>query len=310
MSQLDDAEQDDYCTAMTADVTLDSNPTFTVVHRVMSRGFVGSNPFPALSIKCMFGGSARYATDAGQQFSIDDEDFLILGAGNAYTVEKDPRRTVETFCVFFPPRLVREVAGSVRRDVDAELDSPFDGARFNVYEHRRPHRGPISRRLKALRRSLDRKVALNDDIEPQLLLLMADVVREHESIDRQTSALPWVRPSTRQELFRRVHTGRDYLHANLAEPFSLAAAARAAKLSRYHFLRAFRQIVGMTPHRYVQALRLRRATVLLERSTTSISEISMEVGFASVAAFSTFFAKHRAVSPKKWRHQRRNKQHR
>ncbi len=295
---------------MLADVALASNPAFTVVHRVLSRGFIGSNPSPSLSIKCMFGGSARYITDAGQHFRIDDEDFLILGAENAYTVEKDFRRAVETFCVFFAPSLVREVAGSVLRSGDAELDTPFDEVRFNVYEHRRPHRGPISRRLMALRRSLDRGTPADEDVEPLLVLLMADVVREHQTIDLKTSRLPWVRSSTRQELFRRVHTGRDYVHANLAEPFSLTAAARAANLSRYHFLRAFRQIVGVTPHRYVQALRLRRATVLLERSTLSISEIAMEVGYSSVAAFSAFFTKHQAVSPTKWRRQQQNKQHR
>ncbi len=295
---------------MATNLTLVSKPEFVAVHRVVGSGFVGRNPSPELSIKCMFGGSARYATDSGQRYRIDDDDYLLLGRGNVYTVEKDPLQAVETFCIFFPPELVKEVAGALRSRPSGVLDEPFGLAPFDAHEHRRPHRGSVSQRVLRLRRHLAQRSLSSEVLEEQLSLLMSEVIREHHSIECYVSNLPWTRPSTRAELFRRVMIGRDFLHAHLTDPFSLESAARAAMLSRFHFLRAFRQITGRTPLRYVNEERLRRAVALLERTRHSITRISAEVGYDSVGAFSAFFAKHKGRSPSAWRRAHSKKQYR
>ena len=41
-----------------------------------------------------------------------------------------------------------------------------------------------------------------------------------------------------------------YIEEHLAEPISLATLAELVGLSTYHFCRAFKQSVGMPPHRY------------------------------------------------------------
>ena len=271
---------------------------------------MGTNASPELSIKCMFGGSARYVTAAGQHYVVDDDDFLVLGRGNAYTVEKDALRTVETFCLFFPADWVDEVSAAILATEDRALDDPFAAATLDFYEHRRPHRGRLSQCVLSLRRRMHAGCLSEEALAQELPGVIGALVCEHRSIRQKVSRLPWARASTRSELYRRVHVGRDYMHAHLAEPFSLTQAARAACMSRYHFLRTFRQIIGQTPLGYVQSQRLHRAIALLRRSTHSLTEIAAEIGFGSVGAFSSFFARQMGRSPSAWRKAHRNPQHR
>lgn len=94
-------------------------------------------------------------------------------------------------------------------------------------------------------------------------------------------------------------------HEPSHEPLSLTALARAAAMSPYHFLRTFRQVVGMTPHQFVLRTRLHRAAVLLRRSDESISAIAFDAGFNDLSTFNRRFRRVMSVSPSAYRASRR-----
>lgn len=75
--------------------------------------------------------------------------------------------------------------------------------------------------------------------------------------------------------------------------------AKAAGLSRAHFLRSFRHVFGVTPHEYVVRLRIERARMALARGA-SVTEACMEVGFSSLGTFSRTFAARVGESPRAW----------
>jgi AraC-like DNA-binding protein len=87
----------------------------------------------------------------------------------------------------------------------------------------------------------------------------------------------------------------------LRETISLDALAEIAGLSRFHFLRQFADLVGMTPGRYVRMLRLCRAGRQLRRSDDSVLEVALSVGFADHAAFSRAFASQMGITPTNFR---------
>ncbi len=76
-----------------------------------------------------------------------------------------------------------------------------------------------------------------------------------------------------------METARAYLDAHLHETDSdLESLARMAHMSKYHFLRRFKQTFGRTPHRYLQNIRVdcvRRAM----RRGQSLSEAAHACGF-------------------------------
>jgi AraC-like DNA-binding protein len=73
--------------------------------------------------------------------------------------------------------------------------------------------------------------------------------------------------------------------------------AAVADLSKFHFLRQFAQVVGMTPGAYLRTLRLCHAARLLRQSQASILEIALRVGFADHPSFSRAFARHMGMTP-------------
>jgi AraC-like DNA-binding protein len=82
-----------------------------------------------------------------------------------------------------------------------------------------------------------------------------------------------------------------------ATPWSLAALAREAAMSPYHFLRVFRQIVGMTPHQYVLRTRMHRAAVRLRLSDEPISAVAYGAGFNDLSTFNRRFRRIMGVNP-------------
>jgi AraC-like DNA-binding protein len=78
---------------------------------------------------------------------------------------------------------------------------------------------------------------------------------------------------------------------------TLAQLANAANLSVNHFIRAFHQQTGATPHRHVVLRRLERAIALLKKPNMSVAEAADGAGFATPAHFVATFRRTMGVTP-------------
>jgi len=83
---------------------------------------------------------------------------------------------------------------------------------------------------------------------------------------------------------------------------SLRSLAREAKLSRYHFLRTFRHLTGLTPHRYILRARLRKAaTRLILEPGTRVADVALDSGFGDISNFNHSFRAEFDVNPRSYR---------
>jgi AraC-like DNA-binding protein len=76
--------------------------------------------------------------------------------------------------------------------------------------------------------------------------------------------------------------------------------AAVAGLSKYHFLRQFTRVVGMTPGAYLRTLRLCHAARRLRTSDLPIADVARSAGFADHPSFSRAFARHMGVTPREY----------
>jgi AraC family transcriptional regulator len=86
---------------------------------------------------------------------------------------------------------------------------------------------------------------------------------------------------------------------------SLAALASEARLSRFHFCRAFKESTGLSPHAWLRQHRLEQAMNMLRDTDESIVSVAAALGYASQTAFAAAFRKLTGETPSDWRRRMR-----
>ncbi|GAA1403232.1 helix-turn-helix domain-containing protein [Catellatospora coxensis] len=84
---------------------------------------------------------------------------------------------------------------------------------------------------------------------------------------------------------------------NLEDQLTIDDMARVAMFSKFHFSRMFQRVTGLSPGRFLSALRLQQAKQLLVTTSFNVSDISLRVGYTSVGTFSTRFTRSVGLSP-------------
>jgi transcriptional regulator of acetoin/glycerol metabolism len=123
--------------------------------------------------------------------------------------------------------------------------------------------------------------------------LLADVQRRVSSQSEMAA-----RGGLSAAVLQRVH---QHVERHLGETISLDALARAANLSVHHFARAFKQAVGLPPHRYLLERRVERAKGLLLESERPMAEIARMVGFSDQSHFARHFNRLAGCTPREYR---------
>jgi len=91
---------------------------------------------------------------------------------------------------------------------------------------------------------------------------------------------------------------KEYIHNHLHQDLKLQEMAAIAQISPYHFLRLFRQSVGVTPHQYISQCRLNQAKYLLQHSELSIIEVATQTGFCDQSHLTRYFKRMIGITPK------------
>jgi AraC family transcriptional regulator len=100
---------------------------------------------------------------------------------------------------------------------------------------------------------------------------------------------------------RAVERAIETMQENLGERLTIDDMARSALFSKFHFSRVFQRVTGVSPGRFLSAMRLEEAKRLLVSTTFTVSDISHRVGYNSVGTFSSRFRSSVGVSPSTYR---------
>lgn len=91
----------------------------------------------------------------------------------------------------------------------------------------------------------------------------------------------------------------NYIDSHISDPISVEDLAYLVHMSKYHFLRKFKDITGVTAHTFITNKRLIKACEML-KSGESITQAYQTCGFSDYSAFLRNFKKTFGVSPGKY----------
>ncbi len=94
----------------------------------------------------------------------------------------------------------------------------------------------------------------------------------------------------------------DCIWERYSDPLSLADMARSAMLGRLRFTRLFEKQTGVSPGRFLTAVRIYQAKRLLLVSSLSVAGVSSAVGYGSLGSFTSDFTDSVGISPSRYRH--------
>ena len=97
---------------------------------------------------------------------------------------------------------------------------------------------------------------------------------------------------------------RQLIHTVVSRPedeWNIEKMTALANLSRAQLMRLFKQQTGISPHAFVNLIRLRQAAVLLRQTADSVLSVALNVGFQSETHFGKAFKKQYGISPGQYR---------
>lgn len=126
--------------------------------------------------------------------------------------------------------------------------------------------------------------------EANLFQLAQSLVRLHGSLEI---------PIHRSRADTLLTKAKDYIFANLSDDISIDDIAKVATMSKFHFIRMFREHFYITPHQYVLNCRINRARQLL-LSNNNATQAALLSGFADASHLNRNFRKVFGMTPKQY----------
>ena len=244
-----------------------------------------------------------------REVRIDEDSWLVLDGRETCSVRLDPEQRTRVLAVVVSPDDVlaamtdadvlagRAVtSGDARADARASpsgADAPPAPSGADAFlaasaawpavlalaDNLRPRGGPAGRRLLAIAegRAAARPVP---EERQQRIALVREAWAEELMLRRRADRIDCVKPATREQLLRRILLAADFIASRHDEPIALDEMARAASLSRFHFVRLFSIVLGETPHAYLR----RKRTAVARRHLaigSACSEAASRAGFGS-----------------------------
>lgn len=88
-----------------------------------------------------------------------------------------------------------------------------------------------------------------------------------------------------------------YIENHVFAPLGLETLAREAGMSKYHFCRAFKAHVGMSPVKFARYIKIQAAKQMFRKEGLSVSTVALKLGFCDLSSFIKCFKSFEGKTP-------------
>jgi transcriptional regulator GlxA family with amidase domain len=110
-----------------------------------------------------------------------------------------------------------------------------------------------------------------------------------EAVEKGAAAL-WRKVPSGECHRANLQAAHDFIKLHIAREITIEELSAAAFLSPFHFCREFRRATRMSPHKYINAMRMETARILLRDGTRSVVGVAAMVGVHSRQSFRRMFS--------------------
>jgi AraC-like DNA-binding protein len=254
------------------------------VHEVVCRAGPSDRPFEerhdGFSVSAVIDGSFTYRSDAGHELLYPGA--LLLG-NDDWCFE----------CGHAHGRGDRCISLNVREGLFGEIAA--GAASTSRFRFAAPSLPPSPKALPIVAWMEALSSSASSLRSEELALGLIERVIAAMSGDRRPPAAPTGREA------KRVVEAIRLVDSDAARPLQLKELAAVAGMSKYHFLRVFRRLTGVTPYQYLISARLRRAALALASSRRQVIAIALEAGFGDLSTFNKGFRAAFELTPTQYR---------
>jgi AraC-like DNA-binding protein len=236
------------------------------------------------------------AEGADTQFLVGDRlveltetQAVLVNAWEPHAYVHDPRRTRTTILALYiePEWLERFQTGWSSGGVRGFFEQPA---------------GELSARIRQIGMDLAAVMVSDpsaDSVQEQLLSDLMIAVIERFTRWRELSVR--LRAAQHHSQDWRIRRAIELVRQQPLMAQDTSTLAREVGLSRTHFYRLFARSTRMTPHVYVNLLRMEMAVNSLVSSADPLCEVGGRLGFSAAGHFTRFFRDHAGVKPSEFR---------
>jgi AraC family transcriptional regulator len=233
-----------------------------------------------------------------RQVRVGTDYFFITNPGQEYSLTINGKTRTETANIHFGEYFVEQLVQSQTLPVEKLLEDKFQQPLQSFAFHNR-----LIAKTQKVNELIHVLFSNQDELREEELLaqLFLELFNDELKLRHSVERLPSVKKATRDELVKRILMSVDYIYQFYNQSLSLDELARASALSKFHFLRLFKIVMGTTPHQFITSVRINKAVDFLKTTQQEVRHIARTVGFADSSSFSRTFYRQMGVYPSQYK---------
>jgi AraC family transcriptional regulator len=251
-------------------------------------------PFTGMGVKYVASGEEIYFAN-NKKYTVKVGEYII---GNEFTkslVQINSNEAVQGLCIDISSEIISEVAEF--HDVNgAELKEFLLSDQFFVNRYNVKNTS-LGYSLHEINQKIKRGTFANDFQQNELFYSLAEsIITDQRFVFDHLSKLDFKKNATNEEVFRAVLLAKTFIDEQINENISLEKMALQIGISKYHFIRVFKSVFGISPYQYQKRKRLELAKLDLLRGN-EIFFTAIRYGFPDVPSFSKAFKQQFGQTP-------------
>ena len=248
------------------------------------------------SIKAPLKGREKYIVGK-QAYSVGPGEYLLASHGQLVGYDLKHKSPIDGFCIYLDELLVRKALSLFEykeayllERTDQAVKSELKQGKY-VFEQ-----DSFASQVQALAKYKYQE-ASTEELEDSFYRLALEVARQIHQHHQRKSRLISRKKCTQEEVYLRLQTAKQYLHAYMHLPLNILEVAKHASFSEFHFIRCFTSCFGVSPYQYLTHIRVEKAKELILNHNYPLAEVAAICGFGDECIFSKVFKKQFGMPP-------------